>query len=203
MNKLLTQAAALLVGATTMSFAAAAPAVDQASGLQHVQNVQSVPKNTEGQNFNELITELSRLEQRLAAIQRDAIVQNPSLRTEARELQSLLVETMEEQGYSPTERLERIQQIQSELANPEIDQQQRQELIAEAQTEQQELSQAEQKAMERQEVQQAALAFETKLVQAMQEQDPNAERLLDEYEARSQELQAMLEQQSAPIPPEE
>lgn len=144
------------------------------------------------QDLTALLMEVDQIERRLAEIQRQAIVQNPELRTQARELQGLLVETMRAEGYSPEQRLSRIQELQRELARPGLTDAEREALIAEAETEQQELSEAEQAALEHDEVQSAAQRFEDNLLAAMRAQDPNTERLIEQYEDRTAQLQAML-----------
>jgi molecular chaperone DnaK (HSP70) len=173
--------------ATLLALSPALPAMAQAPSPAQ-------PPAGSSQDLTALLMEVDQIERRLAEIQRQAIVQNPELRDQARELQGLLVETMRAEGYSPEERLSRIQELQIELNRPGLSQAEREAMISEAETEQQQLSEAEQAALEHAEVQQAAADFENRLLTAMKEQDPNTEGLIEQYEERTAQLQGMLTQ---------
>lgn len=135
------------------------------------------------------------VQQQLIEIQRKTLEENPELRDQGEALEALITETMKEQGATPQEDTERLQELQQQAQNPNASQAERQEMAAEFQQIQQDLIRARQRAAQDQEVQSEQAEFQTAMLEAMQEQNPRTEELLAEMREIQLHQQRQLKQQ--------
>lgn len=131
----------------------------------------------------------------LIEIQRSTLEENPELREQGEALEQLITETMKEKGANPEEDLQRLQELQQKAQEPDVDQQQREQIAREFQQIQQELIMARQQAAQDEEVQAEQEEFQTAMLEAMQEQNPNTDKLLEEMREIQMEQQRQLQQQ--------
>ncbi len=139
----------------------------------------------------ELELELVQLHQRLEEIQQAALANNPQLEQQAQELGTLMVATMEEQGFQPQQSIDRIHEIQTALQSEQLPPEERMQLMEEAQTEYLMLEQAQAAAMEQPKVQEAHERFQEEVVEAMQQEDPATEEIIAEFTRKHEQYEEM------------
>ena len=125
------------------------------------------------------------LGQKLNQIEQKAIDANPELKEQREDFQDLLMDTMKEQGAEPQKRIDRLEEIQPQLSEAQGDE--RRELMQEFRQEQQSLMQAQRKAMEQEEVKQARQKLQEDTFNAMKEEDPETESIIEELRSAQQE----------------
>jgi len=125
------------------------------------------------------------LGQKLNQIEQKAIDANPELKEQREDFQDLLMDTMKEQGAEPQKRIDRLEEIQPQLSEAQGDE--RRELMQEFRQEQQSLMQAQRKAMEQEEVKQARQELQEDTFNAMKEEDPETESIIEELRSAQQE----------------
>lgn len=142
--------------------------------------------------------------QELIEIQRNTLEENPELRDQGEALETLITDMMKEQGATPEEDMERLQELQTKAQDPELEQAERQEMAQEFQEIQRDLIRARQQATQSEEVQSEQAEFQTAMLEAMQEQNPRTEELLAEMREiqveQQRQLQQQIEQQSGGSP---
>lgn len=125
------------------------------------------------------------LGQKLNQIEQKAIEANPELQKQREEFQDLLMETMKEQGAEPQKRIDRLEEIQPELSDAQGNE--RRELMQEFREEQQSLMKAQRQAMEQDEVKQARQELQENTFNAMKEEDPETEQIIEDLRSAQQE----------------
>lgn len=135
------------------------------------------------------------VQSQLMEIQRNTLEENPELRDQGEALEALITATMEEQGATPEEDTQRLQELQQQAQDPDMDDAKRQEMAAEFQQLQHDLIRARQRAAEDEKVQAEQAEFQTAMLEAMQEQDPRTDELLAEMREIQLEQQRQLQQQ--------
>jgi hypothetical protein len=157
--------------------------------------VMAQPANQPGQEQMPAQQRAEQVQSELIEIQRNTLEENPELREQAEELENLITETMKEHGANPEEDLQRLQELQQQAQNPDVDQAQREQMAREFQEIQRELIMARQQAAQDQEVQTEQEQFQTAMLEAMQEQNPRTEELLAEMREIQVQQQRQLQEQ--------
>jgi hypothetical protein len=178
-NRLLPAAVAALT-CTLISYGVNAQPANQPGGAQQTMPAQQRAQEVQGE---------------LIEIQRNTLEENPELREQGEKLEQLITDTMKEKGANPEEDLQRLQELQQKAQDPNIEQQQREQMAQEFQQIQQELIMARQQAAQDEEVQAEQEQFQTAMLEAMQEQNPRTDELLEEMREIQVQQQRQLEQQ--------
>ncbi|MCC5809292.1 MAG: hypothetical protein JJU06_02880 [Ectothiorhodospiraceae bacterium] len=142
--------------------------------------------------------QLQQLQQRLMAIQQQAIENNPQLQEEADELEDLVIRTMEDAGFDPESGLARLEELQAEFQNEDLSDERRQAILEEAQELQMELQEGQQLAMQDEEVVRAQERFQDNMLDAMRAEDPETDELLAVFEQMQSQMQQQMPQQQQP-----
>lgn len=135
---------------------------------------------------------LRNLQRELGKLRQQALEDNPELAEERKNLQDMLVSTMQDNGHSPKKDQARMKEIQGKLQSGEVEQAEKQKLVQEMRQHQRSLMQAQREAFQNKEVQQKAKQFEENLVSAMKDADPEAESLIKEYNQTQQQMQQQM-----------
>lgn len=159
---------------------------------------QQMPQQQMPQQADETQMEFQQLQQRLAQIQEDAMDNNPDLQKQRDELLDLVMEKMEAEGYDPDAKIGTLENFQERMQEEDLSEDQRQELIAEAQSAQQRLQQAEQTAMQDEEVVAAYQDFQEAMITAMRNEDEEVEAISQRLQQIQMEMQQQMQQQQAP-----
>lgn len=133
--------------------------------------------------------ELQQIQQRLAEVQEAALENNPGLQQQREELEDLVIRKMEEAGYDPDASMETLEAVQADMQDESLSDEERQQMLQEAQEAQQDLQEAQQVAMQDDEVVEAQQAFQDDLMEAMREEDPETDELIEEFQEIQQEMQ--------------
>ncbi|SFD49186.1 hypothetical protein SAMN05660831_01774 [Thiohalospira halophila DSM 15071] len=173
MQRFVTALAALLIAG---SGTAMAQGMGQGMGQQQGQG---------GGAAQEAQKKVMELGQRLNQIEQKAIEANPELQEQREEFQDLLMETMKEQGAEPQKRIDRLEEIQPKLS--EAQGEERRNLMQEFRQEQQSLMQAQRKAMQQEEVKQARQDLQENTFNAMKEENPETEQIIEDLRSAQQE----------------
>jgi hypothetical protein len=137
----------------------------------------------------QLVAEMQVLQDRLVDIQSTALERNRPLQSEAEGLQEKMLTVMRADGFDPMQSLNHIALIQQKIERGDLPPEEREALLREAIEEQRQLQEAERAALENDEVQQAHTKFIENLLTAMQKVDPETETLIQQLEAKSEQLQ--------------
>lgn len=141
---------------------------------------------------------LQEIQQRLAEAQQKALDENPGLQSQREELEELVIQKMEEEGYDPNANMETLENAQSQIQNEDLSDEERQQMLQDARQAQQELQEAQQAAMQDEEVVEAQEAFQNDLMEAMREQEPETDQLIEEFRSIQQEMRGRMGQGGAP-----
>lgn len=152
-------------------------------GITHVSAQQAVDPGG-------LQAEVQALQEELIEIQTQAVENAPELQRQADELQLLVRETMENAGFDLDGMVSRFEALQTEFDTPDLDDDRRAAILAEAQEIQSDLQQGQQMAMQDSDVLEAQQRYESDLIDAMRQENPETDALLDRFD----ELRAELEQ---------
>ncbi len=147
---------------------------------------------------NPQMQQLQQLQQRLMAIQQQAIENNPQLQDEAEELEDLVIRTMEDAGFDPETGLARLEELQGEFQNADLSDERRQAILQEAQEIQMELQEGQQLAMQDEAVVRAQERFQDNMLDAMRAEDPETDELLAVFEQMQSQMQQQAPQQQMP-----
>lgn len=176
---------------TKLSLAAVLSAVLLASGGLAVAQQQGGGEQMQPEQSPQM--ELQQLQQRLAGIQQQAFENNPGLQEQAQELEELFINTMSEAGYDPEGGLARLREIQQEMQDQATSDENRQQLLEEAQQIQMELQEGQQVAMQEQAIIDAQQSFEEDLMDAMRAEDPQTDALIARFEEMQQQMQQQMQ----------
>lgn len=125
----------------------------------------------------------------LRETEEQALADNPALAEQRDDYQALLNETIEAEGADPAASIARLQEIRKEAEGaPDMSDDEKQALAAEFRSTRRELLQARQAAMQDEDVSAAREAYQSKLLEAMEEANPDTPQLLAEL----QQLQGKL-----------
>ena len=144
------------------------------------------------QEFEEARQTVMQIGQELTAIEQQAVEANPALQEKRERLQSMLMETMTEQGAEPEARISRLEELQPKLSGSRVNSEEREELMQEFQQEQQALMQAQNEALNVPEVRAAQQELQEETFAAMKAINPETEQLVErlrEAQQRAQQLQ--------------
>ncbi|SEO43376.1 hypothetical protein [Aquisalimonas asiatica] len=133
--------------------------------------------------------ELQQIQQRLAEVQEAALENNPGLEQQRDELEELVIRKMEEAGYDPDASMQTLESVQADMQDESLSDEERQQMLQEAQEAQQDLQEAQQVAMQDDEVVEAQQAFQDDLMEAMREEDPETDELIEEFQQIQQDMQ--------------
>ncbi|MDN3517919.1 hypothetical protein QWY84_09875 [Aquisalimonas lutea] len=147
----------------------------------------------QGQDSNPQMR-LQQIQQRLAEAQQKALDENPGLQSQREELEELVIQKMEEEGYDPNANMETLENAQSQIQNEDLSNEERQQMLQDARQAQQQLQEAQQAAMQDEEVVEAQEAFQNDLMEAMREQDPETDQLIEEFRSIQQEMRGRMGQ---------
>ena len=132
------------------------------------------------------------IQQTVAAAQEQAFEAHPELQAQRDELQDLVVEVMEENGFDPDSSMAMLDSLRIAAQDPETSAADRQQMMMAAQQAQQSLQQGQQVAMQDSTVIAAQEEFREDLMVAMREHEPELDALLEEFD----QLQMQMRMQS-------
>lgn len=159
----------------------------------HAQSGEDLSLSSEQmQELHKLQQKMRNVGQQLDEIRQQALEAKPELQEQQGEYQSLLFETMKEQGNDPASELTRMREIEGQIQDQELAEEERKQLIMEYRQKDVGLQQASRKAMQDEEVREAAEELSEATVAAMREHNPKTEELLQEMEQLRQEIQQMM-----------
>ena len=134
------------------------------------------------------------LRQKLGKIQQKAMENNPELKKQRKDLQSLMKEKVKAQVDGADQKMARLKEIRQKLRNnKDIPKAERQKLMKEFQQTSQGFQQAQQKAMKDPEVQKAQKQFRKDMRAAMKKEDPNADQLIQDLQQARKEFRQKLQ----------
>ncbi|QIT57176.1 hypothetical protein HC341_07840 [Aquisalimonas sp. 2447] len=133
--------------------------------------------------------ELQQIQQRLAEVQQQALEDNPGLEAQRDELEDLVVRKMEEAGYDPDSSMETLENVQGQIQDESLSDEERQQMLQEAQQAQQDLQEAQQVAMQDDEVVEAQQAFQDDLMDAMRDIEPDTDEMIEDFQRIQEEMQ--------------
>lgn len=139
--------------------------------------------------------QLQQIQQRLAEVQQQALDENPGLQAQREELEELVMETMEAEGYDPDANMETLESVQGQIQDESLSDEERQQMLQEAQQAQQQLQEAQQVAMQNEDVVEAQQTFQEDLMSAMRELDSETDQLIEEFQRIRQEMQQNMQRQ--------
>lgn len=141
-------------------------------------------------SIQELIVEFQELEQRLGALQQQALAGNEELQEQQLELRQLVQQVMHEIDPQFEARVERLQALEQEAmaAQEAQDMETLQQLIGEAQTLQAGLQETQEEAMESPQVQQELEVFQAAMLDEMTRHDPEAPELIERLEELAEQI---------------
>jgi len=183
MQRFVTALAALLVAGSGSVMA-------QGMGQGDSPQRQGAPMTQQGNGAGQMPEaqkKVMELGQKLNQIEQKAVEANPELQQQREEFQSLLMETMKEQGAEPQKRIDRLEEIQPQLSQAQGEE--RRNLMQEFRQEQQSLMQAQRQAMQQEEVKQARQELQENTFNAMKEENPETEQIIKDL--RSAQREAM------------
>lgn len=133
--------------------------------------------------------ELQQIQQRLAEVQQQALEDNPGLEAQRDELEELVIRKMEEAGYDPDSSMETLENVQGQIQDESLSDEERQQMLQEAQQAQQDLQEAQQVAMQDDEVVEAQQAFQDDLMNAMRDIEPDTDEMIEDFQRIQEEMQ--------------
>lgn len=133
--------------------------------------------------------ELQQIQQRLAEVQQEALEENAGLQAQREELEELVISKMEEAGYDPDASMETLENVQGQIQDESLSDEERQQMLQDAQQAQQDLQEAQQAAMQDDEVIEAQQAFQDDLMEAMREIEPDTDEMIEDFQRLQQEMQ--------------
>jgi hypothetical protein len=173
------------VAALTFAFVLAIPAVAQEMAPPQPELPDSVQR---------LIEEFQETEARFGALQNQVIQGSTELQSRQQEIGLMVNEAMREIDPQAEARIQRLQALEQEasVAQQEDDMAAFQALLMEAQELQVALQSAQERALERDEVQAAIGAFQTDVLAAMTEVNPEAEGMLERLQDLAERISAQM-----------
>lgn len=157
---------------------------------------QSAPEAQAGglmQQVQQKQAEIQQLNQQLAQIQQATIEANPELADQRDELIANVDEKMVAAGHDPEGSREKIGDLQEQLQGGELSTEESQSVTEEIRQEQTQLQQAQRQAMQDEAIQTEIQSLNEDLVEAMREQNPQAEQLIAQLQTAQQEYQALMQ----------
>lgn len=153
----------------------------------------AVPAEAQQQEVQTWLAELQQIQARLGEIQTEAL-EDAELRAQQEELGTELQAAIEEENPELAADAERIEALEQEAvqAQQSGDQEQLQQLAAEAQQIQTRFAMAQAQVLERPEVASKVEAFEADLEAKMVEIDPEADALIERYEELGEKVQEVM-----------
>lgn len=153
----------------------------------------------EMQNARALMLEMQQLQEQLGEIQERAVAAHPEVQQQAQAFQDALVGAMQREGYDPRGSLAHIESIEQQIEQGNLSEQERQTLIQELRDEHQQLVQAEEAALQHPQVQQAREDFVMGMLNAMREEAPETDRLIEQLMSKNQELNEIVTAEAEPL----
>lgn len=137
---------------------------------------------------------VQKLRQEIGQIQQTALKNNPELQKKKKEMRSLILDTMKEDGYTPEADLSRMRELRSKMSKggKDLPKGERKKLLQEFRKKSQRLMEAQQKALKKEKVQKARDNFRDDLLAAMKEEDPKTEELLKDLKKAQKEFNGLL-----------
>lgn len=161
-----------------------------AAGVAYAQGQQDPPPMQQSGSQARMME----IQQVIAAAQEQAFEAHPELEEQRDELQDLVVEVMQENGFDPDTEMALLDSLRAETQDPETTEAERQQMMIAAQQAQQSLQQGQQMAMQDSTVITAQEEFREDLMVAMREHEPELDALIEEFE----QLQLQMQMQQAP-----
>lgn len=127
-------------------------------------------------------SELQEIQQRLGQIQQQAFENNPELLEQAEELERKFLDKMKEGGYEFEKDLERLQQLQEEVAAGNVPESRLEDLTAEAEEIRMNLQERQQMAGNDDEIVEAQNRLEDDILHAMRAVDPGTDDIIARFE---------------------
>jgi hypothetical protein len=126
--------------------------------------------------------EMQQIEERLFEIQQLALDANPELREQLDNLGTLAKGAMIDAGYDPDAYIKKLQSAQITLQDETLPEEERMQVLEEAQQAQQGLQEAEHVAMQDEAVAEAHSAYRMNLMAAMREEAPEVDQLVERFQ---------------------
>ncbi|KAB7627808.1 hypothetical protein [Alkalilimnicola sp. S0819] len=173
----------------------AAPALAQQGGQapQPGAAQQQQQPDPREQEFMQARQRLQQLQQELGQIQRQAVEGSEVLLQQQEELQKLIADTMEENGFDARARWDELNAMVEELQSGELAEEAQQEMVQEFRSKQQAFQQAQQQALSTEAVQQAARDFQQDTLEAMKKLDPKTDQLIADIREQQQTMQRIFQ----------
>lgn len=138
--------------------------------------------------------EVQALNQQLMQLQEETVAANPELADEREALQAHLESGMKEAGYDVAQGRTRIETLQSELESGELSPEKQQENREALRSELGDMRAAQGEAMENAEFKSRRQSLNEDMLAAMQEQNPEAEALIQDLQVAQREYQMLAQQ---------
>lgn len=174
----------LTVALTALALLAAMPVVQ-------AQNQSALPAGIE-QELRQLKQEIDALKSQVAAIQRQALKSRPDLERQREDLARLIRDTADERGFDAEASKQRLEALQQRYKSGDLSPQEKQQVASEFENEREALQNAQKQILEDDEVMAARGRFAADMSAAMAEEDPQAEALIEELKALTEEFREAL-----------
>lgn len=174
---------ALLVGG--LAGASVAPAQD--NGGSGSAGAESQAQNTQ-QELRQLQQRVRKLQKQIREIQQKTLENNPELGDQRDEFRDLVESKMSEEGVDAEADRKRMKEIREKMRGGDVSKEERQKLQEEMQTKRRAMMQARRSAMQDKEVQKKREQLRSDLQSAMKKEDPEAEKLIEEYKQSTKKL---------------
>ncbi len=163
---------------------------------QEMQSLASSNATESRKSMQELTKQAQRLSSRLQEIQKGAFANNPELKEQQEDFNQLVKEKLNQNLAAEGVDKERMQEIVSQLKQGEAQKTEKEELMQEYQEEAKKFEKARKKTLKDEEIQEKRDKYYTNMVQAMEEEDPQAEDILKQLKLVQYKIQLRKRQQA-------
>ncbi|WP_064603334.1 hypothetical protein [Photobacterium sp. J15] len=126
------------------------------------------------------VNRINAIQRDLTSIRQQTLQANPELITQSKELEAKFEQKAKEVGYEPDEFINKAQEIQELVKDSSLTEKERSELIKEFTAAKQKMAEQRQAIIADKELMTMQEQLQQDMMMAMQEQDPNTEKLVDE-----------------------
>jgi len=146
------------------------------------------------QAFKDAQKRYKELKQRISDIQKQALENNPQLEKDQQALKDLVMQTMRDGGAEPQKSMDRIEELKGQLKDKDMSKEKRKSLMKELRSESMAVRQAQKKALKTKEVKQARSDLRQQIIEAMKEEEPKTEQLMQELKDQRKKMRSILSQ---------
>jgi chromosome segregation ATPase len=145
------------------------------------------------QAFQKVRAEFMAAQQRLDQIQQETMKAHPELEKQEQALKDMVTAKMKKNGNDPDQDLAEIDKLQEQLRSDKTPEEERQALMGQLQEKAMAYRKAQGEALQDRGVKKAQSDLMVAVVDAMKNQDPESEKLIEQMKQKRQELMQMLE----------